>query len=178
MIRRINLFAGPGAGKSVVAAKLFAELKIKGFNIELVTEYIKTWAYKKIVPISYDQYYIFSKQTRAEDLFLSNGCDLIVTDSPLLMQLSYMKKYKKLPYESFFPIYRDYEIKYPSLNVFLNRSGIDYKQCGRYENEDEASQMDESIKNDLKEFSLDFYEFNSIDFNSILYFVAEKVKQC
>jgi len=37
----INLFAGPGAGKSTTAAGLFAEMKRANVDVELVTEYVK-----------------------------------------------------------------------------------------------------------------------------------------
>ena len=41
----VNLFSGPGAGKSTTAAGLFYKLKKQGVNCELVTEYAKhvTW---------------------------------------------------------------------------------------------------------------------------------------
>jgi adenylylsulfate kinase-like enzyme len=37
----INLFGGPGTGKSTLAAALFTDLKMKGINAELVTEFAK-----------------------------------------------------------------------------------------------------------------------------------------
>ena len=37
----VNLFAGPGTGKSTVAAQIFAHLKWQGFSCELVTEFAK-----------------------------------------------------------------------------------------------------------------------------------------
>lgn len=37
----INLFGAPGAGKSTGAAIVFAELKKRGVNAELVTEFTK-----------------------------------------------------------------------------------------------------------------------------------------
>ena len=40
-----NFFSGPGAGKSTLAAAVFAKLKMLGVNCELVTEFAKdkTW---------------------------------------------------------------------------------------------------------------------------------------
>ena len=37
----INLFAGPGVGKSTTAARVFAELKLKGVNCEMALEFAK-----------------------------------------------------------------------------------------------------------------------------------------
>ena len=41
----VNLTGSPGAGKSTGAAKIFSELKQRGVNCELVTEFAKdkTW---------------------------------------------------------------------------------------------------------------------------------------
>ena len=37
----INLFGGPGTGKSTGAAYIFAKLKMCGVNCELITEFAK-----------------------------------------------------------------------------------------------------------------------------------------
>lgn len=49
----INLFGGPGSGKSTGAAYIFSQLKMKGINCELITEYAKdkTWE-KNFVALS------------------------------------------------------------------------------------------------------------------------------
>ena len=50
----INLFGGPGCGKSTIAAELFAILKKQGYEVELVTEYAKdkVWeeSLKSVIP--------------------------------------------------------------------------------------------------------------------------------
>jgi pantothenate kinase len=40
----INVYGGPGAGKSTSAAYLYYLLKVAGKNVELVREYVKDWA--------------------------------------------------------------------------------------------------------------------------------------
>jgi len=42
----VDFFAGPGAGKSTTAADVFAKLKWRGVNAELIGEYAKdlTWS--------------------------------------------------------------------------------------------------------------------------------------
>ena len=37
----VNLFGTPSAGKSTGAAYIFSQLKLKGINAELVTEFVK-----------------------------------------------------------------------------------------------------------------------------------------
>ena len=38
-LKVINLYGGPGTGKSTTAAALFALIKREGYNVELVTEF-------------------------------------------------------------------------------------------------------------------------------------------
>jgi len=46
MTKYINIFGGPGAGKSTTAALLFAEMKSGGFKVELVTEVAKDFVWE------------------------------------------------------------------------------------------------------------------------------------
>ena len=71
--RRINIHSGPNAGKSTLASWLFAELKICGFNIQFVDEYVKKWAYEGRPITSSDQIYLFAKQMYKEESYLRAG---------------------------------------------------------------------------------------------------------
>ena len=81
--RRINIFGGPGVGKSICAAKLFGDLKLHGYLIEQVSEYAKTWAHQKRAVDVFTQLYFLAKQVKSERECLTNGYELIVTNSPL-----------------------------------------------------------------------------------------------
>ena len=40
MTKVINLFGGPGAGKSTIASGLFYHMKIAGYNVEMTGEWV------------------------------------------------------------------------------------------------------------------------------------------
>lgn len=147
---RINLFAGPGAGKTTICSYLFAELKKLDFNVEQIKECIKEWAYLGRVPKSFEPVKIFGDQMYAEDLPLSRGVDHVITDSPLLMQIPYMQRYNFPDWESLLELCRSFERKYPSINIFLDRHDLEYREIGRYEDYKTAKAMDERIKDFLK----------------------------
>src|SRR5512133_3821784 len=88
----VNLWGGPGTGKSTTAAFLFALLKQKGYNAELVREYVKEWAWEKRQPGPLDQFYFFGKQSRRESL-LYGKVDFIVTDCPVMLSAFYAYKF-------------------------------------------------------------------------------------
>ena len=58
-----NLFAGPGAGKSTMMAAVFAELKWRGIDCEMVTEYAKDKVWEGSPHVLDCQPYIFGKQS-------------------------------------------------------------------------------------------------------------------
>lgn len=167
---RICLFSGPGAGKTAVSSRLFYEFKVKSLSVELVQEYIKTWAYQNIVPESFDQFYVLAKQLRSEDLMLRHT-KYIVTDSPLFMQCAYMKRDRQPYYDEAVSICRKFETKHPSLNIFLSREGIDYQQSGRYENLMEAKQMDWVIRDELDQLEIPYKVLPTKDLNAIMEYV-------
>ena len=172
MIRRINLFGAPGTGKSTVAAGLFYFLKLRQFNVELVREYIKNWVYKGIEVKSYDHIYIFGKQLHAEDLLLSSGVELIITDSPVTMSLFYADSLR----DSQINICKDFDKKYQPLNILLKRGNIPYKTIGRYQTEEQAKTLDESIALFLNNNNVNYHIFPSENFDALLNFVIESLK--
>ncbi len=175
---RINLYAGPGAGKSTTAAMLFGELKVRGYSIELVSEYVKAWAVEKRKVIGFDQIYLMGKQLHYEHRFLSNGIDHIITDSPVLLSACYTR--------AFYPelqevaghmdgIIAEYEKQYPSINIFLNRGDKEYKQEGRYQTAEEAQSLDRTIRVRLTELGIKFTDFSFFDRDAILEHVIKSL---
>ncbi len=174
MIRRINLFAGPCAGKSTQASWLHGLLKKKGYDIEAVQEYVKAWAFIGRNPKSFDQWYIFGKQMHREDIVLRldeksglPGTDFIITDSPITLSVCYGKKYNAPGWKHLQEMSKDFEAQYPSLNIFLNRGPV-YKQAGRYQTLEQAIEIDNCIKNTLSEMGIAFYEVSCLDDEGLL----------
>lgn len=63
-LRVVNLFAGPGAGKSTLATGVFHELKLQGINCEYVSEIAKDLTWEKRHNSLNFQLYVFAKQHR------------------------------------------------------------------------------------------------------------------
>lgn len=173
MIRRINFYGGPGCSKSTLATGIFSELKKEGLDIEYVSEYIKTWAHQKRVPKDFDQLYVFGKQINYEARLMPH-LDYIITDSPILLNIAYAKKYNCSYADQCLEIGLQFEEKYPGLHIFLDRTGLPYQTEGRYETLQEAKVMDNYIFN-LIEAHVDYKVFFSTDKDSILNYIKEKL---
>jgi hypothetical protein len=124
----VNFFAGPGAGKSTAAAETFALLKQAGVKVELVTEFAKDLTWDRSVGLGW-QPYVFGEQSwRVERL--RGQADVVVTDSPVLLQLVYGEA---LP-EAFYDLVRWQHFKDRSVNIRLIRTKP-YAQYGRAQTE-------------------------------------------
>lgn len=131
----INLFGGPGAGKSTTAAGVFWLLKNRGLRVELVTEYAKALAWAKRGEELTDQFYIYAKQHHRQHV-LKGQVDFCVTDSPLLLPLLYNQTEP--------PSFRQYVIdnwhRYDNINFFINRVKP-YVALGRWQTAEEADAL-------------------------------------
>lgn len=141
-MRVINLLGGPGTGKSTTASGLFYKMKIKGHNVELVTEYAKDMTWENRHNILQDQLYILAKQNRRLER-LRGKVDFAITDSPIILGLNYMPDGYPETFESFV---MDMWKSYDNQNFYLYNSGdLTYQETGRNQDIKEAKQMDNKI---------------------------------
>lgn len=136
----INLFAGPGCGKSTTAAGLFYLMKCKNYRVELVTEYIKPMAYEGRKDVFKDQIYIFAKQQRRQHI-LRGKVDWVITDSPLLFSAFYASEFY---YPSFLQLVLEVHNSYDNYNFLLNRTK-EYFKYGRHQTLEEAKDIDQKM---------------------------------
>ena len=152
----MNLFGGPSAGKSTLAAVTFAKLKMMGINCELVTEFAKDKVWEKNNVALSNQIYIFAKQyyriARCAD-----QVDVIITDSPLFLSPFYNKD-PEID-ESLKQLCYTISSRYDNLNYFVKRVKK-YNPVGRLQTEAESDQYSIRIKEMMKAYGLDFTEVN------------------
>lgn len=142
----INLIGGPGVGKSTIASGVFYQLKKLGINCELALEFAKDKVYEESFRTMDDQIYIFAKQYH-KMWRLIDKVDVIITDSPLLISLHYMKEDSKY-FDDF--VIEQYE-KFENKLYFINRADGEYQTEGRMQTLDEAKTIDKSIKRILEQ---------------------------
>lgn len=163
----INLFGGPGCGKSTIAAELFAILKKQGYEVELVTEYAKDKVWEESYKTLENQIYVFSKQLHRM-WRLKDKVQFIITDSPLLLSIIYDKDKNKDLKNLIITKFNSFD----NINVVINRSTV-YNQNGRYQNEEQANEIDKEIKELL--ISRDI-PFQSEDINNVIEAIMKEIK--
>jgi len=146
----INLYGGPGTGKSTSAAYIYFLLKHASSNAELVREYVKDWVWEGRAIKEYDQIYFLGKQIRRE-VILTNKVSHIVTDSPVLLSLYYARLHSKPEFaKGIETLVRSYYADAESrgvkhFHVFLKRSKP-YETAGRYQTLEQAKEIDVGLK--------------------------------
>ncbi len=144
----INLWAGPGAGKSTTAAGVFERLKLRGASCELVREYVKAWAWRGEKIGEFDDLYLCAKQLRAEST-LYGRVEYIVTDAPIGLGAVYEEMYR--PSARFMRDVcgalraRQVAAGIRIVDVMLVREK-EYVQDGRWEDETAARRVDEIVR--------------------------------
>jgi ATP:corrinoid adenosyltransferase len=139
----INLFGGPGSGKSTTAAGLFYKMKLHHLSVELVTEYAKDLVYSDRLASMLDQQeYIFAKQNHQLHR-LRDKVDWVVTDSPTLLASVYVQD--EWPcVEKFKDLVRCSYHTYDNINVYLRRPN-EFQEYGRAHNLEQSKELDTSI---------------------------------
>ena len=171
------MLGGPGSSKSTTAAWLFSELKRRHVSIELVTEFVKIFAYQGRKINKFDQVYLFGKQTNYEYRFLCNGVKHIVTDSPTSLSAIYAARYFPDIAEPLRKLNEEYEKDFPSLNIFLNRNDKPYDPAGRYQSYEEAKAIDLVIKEHFNQNEIKLFELDYEDRSGILNLVLENIDE-
>lgn len=147
----INIFGGPGIGKTTQTHDLMANLKKKGYNVDIIPEYAKKLVYRGALNILKDQqFYVFSKQLHEYRIRQSTGVDIAICESPLPLSIVY----NRINQSEDFPYFEDfvwYEYnKFNNLNFVLTRE-TEYQTIGRTQSEEEAIFVDGIVNEVIKD---------------------------
>ena len=165
MSKIINLFGGPGIGKSTQAAGLFTEMKRHHMSVEYTYEFPKEVAWEGNISQLKDQFFITANQHRNISR-LYGKVDYIIVDSPIILGCFYEQRYGDGYPASFYSMsFFDKFLwtlfnQYDNINILLNRNNETYDPNGRIQNLEEAKEIDEDIKETLLINNIPFSEFN------------------
>ena len=135
----VNLFGGPGTGKSTTCAGIFHELKVAGVNCEMALEYAKDRVWEGSEVILGNQIYVFGKQYHRIWRLLGK-VDVVITDSPLLNSILYYEGDN----DHFKKAVAVEHGRLTNLNIILERQKP-YNPSGRVQTEQKAKDLDNKI---------------------------------
>ena len=161
MSKLINLFGGPGIGKSSIAAGLTYKLKKKHISCNNPYEFPKKLAWDHNIPAIKDQLYVFANQHRgiAE---CYGKVDYIIIDSPVLFSTIYHTYYTKgYPAEFYGQPFHDLVVdlhkKYDNLNILLERTDGAHNEDERFQDYEESIAIDKLCKEILDKHDIPYH---------------------
>ena len=165
MSKIINLFGGPGIGKSSIAAGLTYKLKKQHITCDNPYEFPKLLAWDENHSAIRDQLFVLANQHRG--IVKSYGkVDYIILDSPILLSLTYKNVYKSNEYpailygDAFDKMVLDIYNQYDNINILLKRSQGKHNNNERYQNLEESIVLDNVIENSLIDNNLPYHVIN------------------
>lgn len=139
----VNLIASPGSGKSTSAAAIFAYLKNKDCNVEVISEYAKRVVYRQSPHQLSNQFYVSGKQYEALKSTIDYGVRLVITDAPLVLGKIYSKT---APYhKQLCALIDSVNEEFENVNVFIKRVKK-YNPSGRLQTEAQSDLLANELR--------------------------------
>lgn len=165
----INIFGGPGVGKSTAAGLIFAHLRMKGISCEYVQEFAKELSRAGDMEAIDNQFYVSAVQYQRQHRLIGK-VDYIVTDSPVLTGLVY--DMQKL--DGFNRVLADIHRKSNSINILIKRDNLrEYEDEGRHHNATEAVIFDMKIEQLLIEHEVHYASVHASEMESLLFMIFD-----
>jgi len=161
----IQLFGGPSAGKSTLAAELFVAMKKANIgSVELVQEYAKELVWQERFKELDNQSLVTAGQI-AKIMPLNGKVDYLITDSPLLLGLVYAKNPKEVENTIL-----SHTAKFERvINIFIDRGNSTFETHGRVHNYKESINIDFKIITMLTNYKFDYFGVRrDCDINEII----------
>jgi hypothetical protein len=118
----INLWGGPGAGKTTVAAEVFVKLRQRTTaNVELTNEFATELCFEQAKDNLKDQVYLLGNQWHRLWRLSRTGVDVAVCDSPIGIGLAYLHN-DEVAYQCEYDQLADkLRHVYPTINILIDR---------------------------------------------------------
>lgn len=166
-----SIYGGPGSGKSVLSANLYAELKKLHLDCQLVTEVATDFVLENNRTALGDQIYVFSNTLYKLNNAYKNT-KIAITDSPLLLSAVYNAGTSNHLIDLVFEQYH----KFNNLNIFINRDlSYPYNENGRIHSITQSISIDNKIRNLLDANNIPYIQSNDISFSELIDLIANSV---
>lgn len=172
----INAFGGPGVGKTTMCWEVASELKKRGVIAEYVSEYAKELVYEERFDILDDsmknQKIILAEQKRRLDRLIGK-VEVIVTDSPLLLSITYANDATNEYKNDILSQFNEYD----NVNfVIVRNRRREFQQSGRKQNYEESKEKDIQITQLLEDNEIVYQTYYQKNIKDVVNLICQKIE--
>ena len=153
----INIIGGPGCDKSLFTAAIILYLNLHKKTVEQIPDFAKSLVWQKDYEALKNQYHIAQQQFRMIEL-LDGQVQYLVTECSLPQVLYYNEHYpdnicdRGKTRSQILDWYKQHK----NVNVLVQRSDRKYIHTGRFQDEDQAREVDKGLAQTLRREGLSF----------------------
>jgi hypothetical protein len=143
----INIIGGPGSDKSLLAAAFMVHLSLRGKTVETIPDYAKTLVWQRNFEVLKNQYFIAQRQYEMLNL-IDGQVHYLISECSLPQILFYNENYAEnicdvaKTREQILEWYRQSD----NINILVQRSERKYVQSGRFQDEQQAREVDRGLQ--------------------------------
>ena len=145
--RVINVIGGPGGDKSLYSAAILLHLNLHNRTIETIPDYAKSLVWQQNYAVLKNQYYIAQRQFEMLEL-LDGQVQYLITECSLPQILFYNENYP----DNICDVAKTrdqilrWHQQFDNVNLLVERSDKKYVRSGRFQDEEQARDVDRGLR--------------------------------
>jgi hypothetical protein len=155
----INIIGGPGSDKSLFSAAIVLHLSLHGKTVETIPDYAKSLVWQQNFEVLKNQYFIAQRQFEMLNL-IDGQVHFLITECSLPQVLFYNENYAEnicdvaKTREQILEWYRQND----NINILVKRGDKKYVRSGRFQDEEQAREVDQGLREILDREHLPYTE--------------------
>ena len=143
----INVIGGPGSDKSLISSAIILYLHLHAKTVEAIPDFAKSLVWQQNFEVLKNQYFIAQRQYEMLNL-LDGQVQFLITECSLPQVLYYNENYP----ENICDVAKtraqilEWYHQHDNINVFVERGDKKYVHTGRFQDEDQARDVDRGLR--------------------------------
>jgi hypothetical protein len=153
----INIIGGPGCDKSLISSAIILYLHLRNKTVETIPDFAKSLVWQRNYEVLKNQYFIAQRQYEMLNL-LDGQVQFLITECSLPQVLYYNESYAQNICDvgkTRAQILEWYH-QHDNINIFVERGNKKYVHTGRFQNEEQAREVDQGLREMMEREKLDF----------------------
>ncbi|MEY4758322.1 MAG: hypothetical protein RJA34_3220 [Pseudomonadota bacterium] len=153
----INIIGGPGCDKSMFTAGIILYLSIRQKSVEQIPDFAKSLVWQKNFEVLKNQYFIAQQHMRMIEL-MDGQVQFLVSECSLPQVLYYNETYP----DNICDVAKtrqqilEWHRQTNSINIMVERGDRKYNHTGRFQDEDQAREVDKGLRHVLRREGIAF----------------------